>query len=126
MSLWRWAPGRQGGGYRKLLLARGRSWDAYVLDYPPGSGVSVHRDPVDGRRHYRLNVVLRGALDAFYVAHLASLERLTYRKVPARWSRRVRSALGGRVVLFRPDQTPHGVEPGTKRRVVLSVGWVRP
>ena len=65
MSLWRWAPGRQGGGYRKLLLARGRSWDAYVLDYPPGSGVSVHRDPVDGRRHYRLNVVLRGALERY-------------------------------------------------------------
>ncbi len=28
----RWQPGRQGTGYRKLLLAQGRRWDLYVLD----------------------------------------------------------------------------------------------
>lgn len=30
----RWRSGRQGTGYRKLLLAQGSSWDAYLLDGP--------------------------------------------------------------------------------------------
>ena len=109
MNLWRWLPGRQGTGYRKMLLAQGRTWDLYVLDYPPGSGVPFHYDPVAGRRHYRLNVTLFGDPGRFV--------RLLYPWAPAvSW---------WRFALFRPDVVFHAVAPADERRVVLSLGWVR-
>lgn len=105
--LLRWSPGRQGTGYRKLPIARGKTWDVYVIDYPAGSSVPTHRDPVEGKRHYRLNVVVRGSLDAFYIAGDGCA-----------WRR-------GRITLFRPDTVFHGVWPVRSRRIVISIGWVR-
>ena len=55
-----WQAGRQGTGYRKLLVAGGRQWDLYLLDYPRGTSVPVHVEPVAGRRHWRANLVLWG------------------------------------------------------------------
>src|SRR5258708_15512001 len=49
----RWEAGRQGTGYRKLRLGRGRRWDLYLIDYPPGTSIPEHVDPVPGRRHWR-------------------------------------------------------------------------
>jgi hypothetical protein len=96
----RWQPGRQGTGYRKLLLAQGRRWDLYVLDYPAGSSIPVHTDPVPGRRHWRANLVLLG-------------ERTFEGDAVVRV---------GPLVVFRPDVTPHAVARVTRRRVVLSLG----
>jgi hypothetical protein len=96
----RWQPGRQGTGYRKLLVAQGRRWDLYVLDYPPGTSVPTHTDPVTGRNHWRANLVLRGE-DAFDGEALLRL---------------------GPLVVFRPDVTPHGVKRVGRRRLVLSFG----
>jgi len=104
---WAWEPGRQGTGYRKLLLAHGLSWDAYVIDYPPGSHIPIHRDQVVGKKHYRLNIVLLGDPQAFFVAFGHTLFQR------------------GRVILFRPDEILHGVEPIERRRVVFSVGWAK-
>jgi hypothetical protein len=111
MSLWRWEAGRQGTGYEKMLLATARRplpFDCYLLRYRPGSSIGWHSDPVDGRRHFRLNVVLRKAVGGTFAMSGTPL-----------WS-------AGRAVLFRPDVTPHAVsmvERGT--RYVLSIGWVR-
>jgi hypothetical protein len=96
----RWQPGRQGTGYRKLLLAQGRRWDLYVLDYPPGTAIPTHTDPVPGRRHWRANLVLWG-------------ERTFHGEAALRW---------GPLVVFRPDVTPHSVTKVTRRRIVLSFG----
>lgn len=97
---WLWQSGRQGTGYRKLLLAMGSCWDAYLLDYPKGSSVPVHTDPVPGRRHWRANLVLFGA-----------------------WSYQGDAVLRvGPLVVSRPDVMPHSVPPVSRRRVVLSVG----
>src|SRR5579859_3158031 len=96
----RWQPGRQGTGYRKLLLAQGSCWDLYLLDYPPGTAIPVHIDPVLGHRHWRANLVLRGEQT---FAGEATLQL-------------------GPLVVFRPDVTPHGVDRVSRRRIVLSFG----
>jgi hypothetical protein len=100
MRRFRWQPGRQGTGYRKLLLAQGRRWDLYVLDYPRGTSIPTHVDPVPGRRHWRANLVLWGER-SFQGAAVLRI---------------------GPLVVFRPDVTPHAVEQVTRRRVVLSFG----
>lgn len=100
----RWQQGRQGTGYRKLLVAQGRTWDCWLIDYPAGTHIPEHTDPVEGRRHYRLNVRLLGE-DTFAGRAIARV---------------------GRATLFRPDVAPHSVGRVSSRRLVLSVGWVRP
>lgn len=96
----RWEKGRQGTGYRKLLLAQGTRWDLYVLDYPAGTAIPTHVDPVPGRRHWRANLVLWG-------------ERAFQGKAALRV---------GPLVVFRPDITPHAVAKVRRRRIVLSFG----
>ena len=96
----RWQPGRQGTGYRKLRIAQGRRWDLYVLDYPPGTSIPTHTDPVPCRRHWRANLVVWGerAFEGDAVLRV------------------------GPLVVFRPDVTPHAVTTVGRRRVVLSFG----
>ena len=105
----RWQPGRQGTGYRKLLLASGKTWDAWLLHYPPGSSVPPHRDPVAGK-HWRANVLLWGE-DAFRIVQPYCSSDVR------RWKRIV--------TVFRPDIFLHEVRAVSRRRVVLSLGWVR-
>ncbi len=100
-----WEPGRQRGGYDKLLLLEGRRFDIYLLRFPVGSSVPPHRDPVAGARHLRLNLVLVPA------------RRGGEFECPQAWIDRPR------IKLFRSDLHTHAVsevEAGT--RYVLSVG----
>ena len=96
----RWQPGRQGTGYRKLLLAQGQRWDLYVLDYPPGTSIPTHTDPVPGRRHWRVNLRVWGQ-DAFEGDAVLRV---------------------GPLVVFRSDVMPHGVSTVHRRRVLVSFG----
>ncbi|HYX21483.1 MAG TPA: 2OG-Fe(II) oxygenase [Thermoanaerobaculia bacterium] len=96
---WRWEPGRQGTGYRKMRIAGGASWDLHLLDYPPGASVPRHVDPVPGKAHVRCNLRLLGE-DAFVGRALLKV---------------------GRLVVFRSDK-PHAVRTVTRRRVALSLG----
>lgn len=98
----RWIEGRQGTGYRKLLLREGNSWDCYLIDYPPNTHISTHTDPVEGKKHYRLNILLWGQ-DNFRGETIFSTKRIK---------------------LFRPDISPHSVEEVSRRRLILSIGWV--
>jgi hypothetical protein len=100
MRLPRWQTGRQGTGYRKLLLAQGRRWDLWVIDYPVGTSIPSHVDPVPGRAHWRANLRLVGE-DAFEGEAVVRL---------------------GPLVVFRPDVSPHAVSRVTRRRVLLSFG----
>lgn len=97
----RWSDGRQGTGYRKLALAAGGAWDLWLIDYPPGTEIPAHTDPVPGKRHFRANLRLRGE-DLFDGRALLRL---------------------GPLILFRPDVTPHAVRRTTGRRWILSLGW---
>jgi hypothetical protein len=98
----KWEAGRQGTGYFKKLLAKGSFWDCYLLKYPIGAFVPGHFDMVPKKRHFRLNIVLRGNQDFKGEA----LFRL------------------GPIVLFRPDLMFHGVDRVTQERLVFSLGWV--
>ena len=99
----KWEEGRQGTGYLKRLVGQGKTWDLWLLKYPKWSKIPWHTDPVDGKRHYRLNVVLWGP-QAFRGETLLA------------W---------GPVVLFRPDIMTHKVKGSNRVRYVLSLGWVR-
>lgn len=112
MSAWlRWVRGRQQTGYEKMLLATARfplPFDLYLLRYPTGSSVPPHVDAVDGRRHFRLNVVLREA------------------EVGGEFSCRSAILQTRPIKLFRPDVAEHSVsEIRQGSRLVLSLGWVR-
>ncbi len=99
----RWEAGRQGSGYRKLQLAQGSFWDAYLLHFPKGASVPSHMDPVSGKRHYRLNVLLCGQ-DNFKAQQTDNVWRL------------------GPFTLFRPDLVKHHVKATDRTRLVLSLG----
>ena len=107
----RWERGRQQSGYDKMLL-----WlipfplpsDGYLLRFPTGAEIPPHVDPVDGKRHFRLNLILRRSRHGGEFIC----------KDPI-WNFR-------RIKLFRPDLSEHAVtrvEEGN--RLVLSIGWVR-
>ncbi len=106
----RWREGRQHSGYEKMLLAINPflvPWDCYLLRYREGAEIGEHTDPVAGKRHYRVNVVLVEAREGgrFTCGDTIYASR--------------------RVKFFRPDRSPHSVtrvERGT--RYVLSIGWV--
>lgn len=103
-----WERGRQRSGYDKLLLLEGSCFDLYLLRFPIGSHVPPHRDPVDGARHYRLNLILIPAQrGGQFVCPDALVDR-------------------PRLKLFRSDLHTHSVttiEAGT--RWVLSLGVAR-
>jgi hypothetical protein len=102
----KWQSGRQGTGYEKLKLLCFEPYvDAWLLRYRPDAHIPPHRDPVDGRKHYRLNIVLSKAVGGKF--H-------TQEYIFNLWER---------VILFRPDENTHYVSKivsGT--RYVLSIG----
>lgn len=100
----KWEQGRQGTGYLKKLLLQGFWFDLWLLKYPAGTWIPTHVDKVPQKRHYRLNIVLKGSWRAYRGEALFKL---------------------GPVVLFRPDIMPHNVATIDKERIVLSFGWVR-
>lgn len=100
----RWTLGRQGTGYRKLILALGATWDAYIVSYPVGTMIPTHTDPVPGKRHWRMNIRIQGE-DTFEGAYVFRV---------------------GPLVIFRPDVSPHSVGEVSRPRTILSVGWTRP
>lgn len=105
----RWRGGRQKSGYEKMLLAINPfiiPWDCYLLRFREGAQIKGHIDPVDERRHFRINVILIEAAKGGQFECDA----------PIFESRRVK--------FFRPDQQMHSVtrvESGS--RYVLSIGW---
>lgn len=106
----RWKSGRQGTGYEKMLLLVNPYWrpfDCYLLRYSTGTGVPEHTDPVDDKRHYRLNLVLKKARSGGKFRCEDSIYE------------------SSRIKLFRPDRSPHSVTPVEDGvRYVLSIGWV--
>ena len=112
MSWFRWRQGRQGTGYRKLLLVTiPGCFDLYLLHYPTGSHVGPHVDPAaDGKKHYRCNVFLWNADRGgeFELEGQAIVDT-------------------NRIQVFRPDTQTHRVTRIEKgQRWVLSLGWLRP
>jgi hypothetical protein len=133
-KLWQWSEGRQGTGYFKLkLFGLGKLLDLYLLRYPVGAYIPSHRDPVPGRRHWRLNLMLKQARNGgsfHWSSHGCDM-------FPSWWGLTMRHLDSGRallilalpwnhyrrVMLFRSDLVEHGVlEVGVGTRWVLSLG----
>lgn len=82
-------------------------FDCYLLRFREGAEIPEHTDPVDDRRHFRLNVVLK--------------------KASSGGEFRCREPIyaSARIKFFRPDLVSHSVTPVLDGvRYVLSVGWV--
>ena len=82
-------------------------FDCYLIRYPEGSEIPPHTDPVEARRHFRLNIVLKQspAGGDFICANPI-------------WATR-------RVKFFRPDRSEHSVTRVVGgSRYILSLGWL--
>lgn len=105
----KWIPGRQGTGYFKRVILQTKWFDMWILKYPREAHIPEHVDPVDGFKHYRVNIVLQKAeLGGEFFSDNTIVNILD------------------RVYFFRPDKSRHGVSRvhlGT--RYVLSIGWAR-
>lgn len=97
----RWEKGRQGTGYMILKLFQGKSFDCYLIDYPADTHIPTHTDPLPGKKHYRINILLKGE-DKFKGETIFATKRIKF---------------------FRPDISPHSVERVSKPRLILSFGW---
>ena len=59
-SRWAWTNGRQNFYYQKLKLFSLFRFDCYLIRYGFGTAIGWHTDDVEGYRHYRFNIQLRG------------------------------------------------------------------
>ncbi len=110
MNWLHWNKGRQDTGYEKMLLL-GAIWpirfDFYLLRFKKGQYIPAHIDAVESGKHYRLNVIIKTALEGgdFVCEN------------PIYTSKRIN--------LFRSDLSEHSVtEIIIGSRYVLSLGWI--
>ena len=102
-------PGRRKTGYLKKKIWSFSLWffgsDCYFIKYPIGSEVDEHTDPVKGKRHYRLNIILtKPVLGGVFIKN----------------GRQRKS----RIQFFRPDKDNHQVtRVMLGERKVLSFGF---
>jgi hypothetical protein len=97
----KWEEGRLGSGYFKKKLAEWKFFDMYLLKFPKGISVPEHRDKVPNKRHYRLNILLKGT-DTF------KSENVIFKL--------------GRIVLFRPDLSKHSLDQVPDNVYLFSLG----
>lgn len=102
-----WQHGRQNSGYSKLRLFEVR-WpigvDCYLLKFEDGVSVPSHIDPVDNKKHYRLNVTLHNPVHGG--------EFICERCIFKFW----------RVCLFRPDINKHSLTTVRGKLIMFSLG----
>lgn len=105
-----WEDGRQGTGYKKMLLLASPfffKFDTYLIYYPVGTKIPPHTDKVEGKKHYRLNMILF----PFKKDNCFKSENVIF------------SFLN--INFFRPDICVHEVlEVKEKSRIVFSFGFV--
>lgn len=110
--MFKWEKGRQNTGYEKLKIFQFLNMDCYILRYNPGDSIPWHTDLVPGRKHFRLNLTLKKAIDGGVF-----LTKKHYDNVTEFISHK------SRIVIFRSDITKHGVTEVKKgQRIVLTFG----
>lgn len=104
-----WILGRQNTGYKKLNIFQFLNMDCWLLKYEAGDFIPVHTDPVPGRKHWRLNITLKKATEGGHL-YIQNMDNKRWR-------------VGGPIVLFRSDLSPHEVSPIISgERLVLTFG----
>ena len=99
-----WIKGRQGTGYLKKKIWSRFNTDCWLIKYKPSQIIPTHTDPVEGKKHFRLNIVLKGK--GVFICEKTIL------------------CLFHRIILFRPDKYEHSMINLSKERLVLSIGMV--
>ena len=111
-NLWRWQNGRRaqldkpGTYYQKFLIFQiPDRMDCWLIKYARAVGIGWHTDKVPGKKHYRINIVLRKGGE-FWIEG---------KKIDRRF------------IFFRPDIQKHCVKVfgRNQRRLIFSIGWVR-
>lgn len=105
-----WVKGRQGTGYEKLKLFQFLNMDCYILRYKEGDYIPWHTDPVPNRKHWRLNITLKNAIEGgeFMMKESGRFSIMSPHSP---------------VVLFRSDIVEHCVSRvRLGRRIVLTFG----
>lgn len=98
----RWERGRNPGTwYWKKKIFQFWRFDCWLIRYPPSVKLRNHCDTVPGKRHFRLNIVLKGKGE--FIGE----------RVLLKWR--------DRFTLFRSDAT-HSMKNGPTERLVLSIG----
>ena len=101
--MFKWQNGRQNAFYNKMLIFKSPKFmDCWLIKYSQGVGLNWHKDKVEGKKHYRLNIILKKGGEFW-------LENKQVTK---------------RIVFFRPDKQLHCVKVFNDERLVLSLGWV--
>jgi hypothetical protein len=108
--MFNWKPGRQyeTKDLRKLLLFQFKFFDCYLLKIPAKTTIKPHTDKVEGKNHYRVNIILKGSMD--FCSN--SFKRDAYTLLCI-----------GSVSFFRPDIELHSAFT-YKDTLILSIGWV--
>jgi len=109
LSLFTWGRGRHDTGYKAFtLIYSKRFWlDCYLIRYPTGASIPLHKDPIKNGKMYRLNI-------EFWKP-----------KEGGKFHSNTLFSLFGRIHLFRPDIEEHYVTPVTKgERWVFSIGKI--
>jgi hypothetical protein len=109
--MFKWIAGRQNTGYKKLKIFQFLNMDCYLLKYNEGDYIPLHTDPVPGRKHYRLNVILKKPIEG---------GELYFRDSPNQFYLEEQTS---RIQLFRSDLVEHCVsEIKRGTRIVLTFG----
>lgn len=56
--MFKWEFGRQNSGYLKMKIFQNKNFDIFLLKFPEGCHVPEHKDPIEGKSHYRINLTL--------------------------------------------------------------------
>lgn len=100
----KWQNGRQGSGYLKKKIFEFWKMDCYLIKYPDDSFIPEHVDQVDGKKHYRLNIVInKPKSGGRFICDKTIINT-------------------GRIILFRQDKYKHSLTPVVGERLVLSLG----
>jgi hypothetical protein len=95
--------------YETLCFLHKRIWkwglDGYILKYEPYTTLHPHKDPVENGKHYRLNIEFGGKGSFICQKTIFNFK--------------------DKIILFRPDKETHSVINGSKKRYVLSIGFVK-
>jgi len=102
----RWIEGRQGGAYSKLKLFQLSFMDCWLIKYAPNYSMPKHKDSVEGKKHFRLNIELSGKGKFICEKTIVNIFN--------------------KIILFRPDLYEHSMVNGTKLDRISdfgSEGW---
>ena len=101
----KWESGRQDAtsSIQKLKIWSRWNTDCYLLKFDKGCVIDDHKDPVEGKRHFRFNLTIYGKWNFFKGIYGDTQEM-------------------GDFHLFRPDITEHSANV-IDDTVVLSIGW---